>query len=69
MKDYHRIIFSQKSEELDAWMKKASSLEISEIDAYINGLKSNIEAVKNAIRYKDNNGLAEGSVNKIKLTK
>lgn len=69
LKEYHRIIFSQKSEELDAWMKKASSLEISEIDTYINGLKSDIEAVKNAIRYRYNNGLAEGSVNKIKLTK
>lgn len=69
VKDYHRIIFLQKSEELDAWIKKASSLETSEIDAYINGLKSDIEAVENAIRYKYNNGLAEGSVNKIKLTK
>ena len=69
VKEYHRIIFSQKSEDLDAWMKKASSLDISEINAYINGLKSDIEAVKNAIRYKYNNGLAEGSVNKIKLTK
>ena len=69
LKEYHRIIFSQKSEELDAWMKKASSLEISEINAYINGLNSDIEAVKNAIHYKYNNGLAEGSVNKIKLAK
>lgn len=34
-----------------------------------NGLKSDIDAVKNAIKYKFNNGLAEGSVNKIKLMK
>ena len=69
VKEYHRIIFSQKSEELNAWMETASLLGISEIDTYINGLKSDIDAVKNAINYKYNNGLAEGSVNKIKLTK
>ena len=32
-------------------------------------LRSDIKAVKNAIEQKYNNGLAEGSVNKIKLTK
>ena len=49
--------------------EKTSSLEISEIDAYINGLNCDVKAVKNAIHYKYNNDLAEGSVNKIKLTK
>ena len=69
LREYHRIIFSQKTEELDAWMKSAAVLKIAEIDTYINGLQSDIDAVKNAIQYKYNNGLAEGSVNKIKLTK
>lgn len=36
---------------------------------YINGLRNDITAVKNGIDFKYNNGLAEGSVNKIKLTK
>ena len=39
------------------------------METYVNGLLSDINAVKNAIKYKYNNGLAEGSVNKIKLTK
>jgi len=38
-------------------------------DTYVNGLTADIEAVKNSIRYKYSNGLAEGSVNKIKLIK
>lgn len=39
------------------------------METYVNRLLSDINAVKNAIKYKYNNGLAEGSVNKIKLTK
>lgn len=69
LKEFHRIIFSQKSEQLDSWMASALSLQIDEIDTYVNGLNADIEAVKNSIRYRYNNGLAEGSVNKIKLTK
>lgn len=36
---------------------------------YINGSNADIASVKNEIHYKYNNGLAEGGVNKIKLTK
>jgi len=42
---------------------------VDELDSYTKGLKKDISAVKNGIDYKYNNGLAEGSVNKIKLTK
>lgn len=69
LREFHRIVFSQKENELDSWMTKAATLQIEELDTYINGLKADIDAVKNGIHYKYNNGLAEGSVNKIKLTK
>ena len=61
--------FFSKSEELETWITQALSLQIDEVETYVNGLLSDIDAVKNAIKYKYNNGLAEGSVNKIKLTK
>jgi transposase len=51
------------------WLNYASSLNISEINSFINGLKRDIEAVTNAILYEYNNGLAEGKVNKLKVTK
>ena len=69
VREFHRIVFSQKSSELDAWFQTAAKLEIAELDAYITGLKNDIIAVKNGIDQTYNNGLAEGSVNKIKLTK
>ena len=69
LKEFYRIVFSRKSEELDSWMETAAELKIDELDRYINGLQNDLTAVKNAIIYPYNNGLAEGSVNKIKLTK
>lgn len=53
----------------DSWMETAAELKIDELDRYINGLQNDLKAVKNAIIYPYNNGLAEGSVNKIRLTK
>lgn len=54
---------------MDQWINTALKLKIDELDPYLGGLKSDIIAVKNGIDYKYNNGLAEGSVNKIKLIK
>lgn len=65
LRDFHRIAFSQQSSELDSWITKAEQLQIDEVNTYINGLKNDITAVKNGIDFKYNNGLAEGSVNKI----
>jgi len=56
-------------EKLKEWMEKAEKFEISELFSYISGLSNDIEAVKNAITLKYNNGLAEGSVNKLKVIK
>lgn len=69
LREFQRIVFSQKCEELITWIKSAEVLDIDEITTYTNGLKNDIEAVENSIKYKFNNGLAEGSVNKIKLIK
>lgn len=69
LKEFHRIVFSQKSEELEQWLLNAESLNINELNSYVSGIKNDLNAVKNSIIYKYNNGLAEGSVNKIKLIK
>lgn len=42
---------------------------IPELQTYVNGIRIDINAVKNGIKLKYNNGLAEGSVNKIKVIK
>lgn len=69
LREFHHIVFSRQSSKLDAWIIETEQLQIDELNTYINGLKNDITAVKNGIDFKYNNGLAEGSVNKIKLTK
>ncbi|MGD9568700.1 MAG: transposase [Sedimentibacter sp.] len=69
LRQLHEIIFSKRAEKLKEWMEKAEKFEISELSSYISGLSNDIEAVKNAITLKYNNGLAEGSVNKLKVIK
>lgn len=54
---------------MDQWIHRATGLNVREINSFINGITRDIIAVKNAIRYEYNNGLAEGSVNKLKVIK
>ena len=51
------------------FLSNAKLLGIPELNTYLGGSTNDILAVKNAISYAYNNGLAEGSVNKIKLAK
>ncbi len=44
-------------------------MNIPELNTYINGVQKDVDAVKNGISLAYNNGLAEGSVNKIKVIK
>jgi predicted transcriptional regulator len=70
LREFHKIIFSKNENKLEQWMQQASEIKtIPELESYIEGLKQDISAVKNAILYDYNNGLAEGSVTKIKLIK
>ena len=69
VKDFKEIIFSKKTEKLDNWIINNRAKNIDEINSFINGIERDIEAVKNAIKYDYNNGLAEGTVNKIKVVK
>lgn len=66
---FRAILKNKAVAEIDKWMEKASSLNNKYINSFINGLTRDITAVKNAIIYEYNNGLAEGSVNKLKVIK
>ena len=69
VRSFKEIVFSKKVDELDGWMHFAKLLGSEDINSYLNGLSRDIVAVKNAIIYDYNNGLAEGSINKVKLYK
>ena len=69
VKSFKSTLFSKKASQLNKWVKDARLLGIDVIDSFIGGITRDIEAVKNAIKYEFNNGLAEGSVNKLKVIK
>ena len=69
VRTFKDTLFSKKPEELEKWMEDAERLKIEKIDSFVNGLRRDIDAVKKAIELDYNNGLAEGSVNKLKVVK
>lgn len=66
---FKEIVFAKRADDLDAWIEFAKTLGSEDINSFLNGMSRDIDAVKNAIIYDYNNGLAEGSINKIKLYK
>ena len=69
VRSFKEIMSAKRVDELDAWMKSVTQFDIEEINSFVNGITSDLEAVKNAARYEYNNGLAEGSINKLKVIK
>lgn len=66
---FKQTLFSKHPEELEKWLTDAEGLGIAEINSFINGIRRDMPAVKKAVELDYNNGLAEGSVNKLKVTK
>ena len=67
--EFKVLVKTKNPETLTPWMDKAVSLGIDELDAFVNGLKQDIDAVTNAIISDFSNGLIEGKINKIKVIK
>lgn len=66
---FKQTLFSKKPEELGKWMADTEKLNIKEINSFVNGVRRDQSAVEKAIELDYNNGLAEGSVNKLKVVK
>lgn len=69
VKEFHTVMFSKRPEKLDAWIESAKKHNISELQSFVEGILKDLTAIKNGIIHPYNNGLAEGSVNKIKVIK
>ena len=50
-------------------MNNVIALGVTELDAFVRGLKHDFDAVKNAIITDYSNGIIEGHINKIKVIK
>lgn len=67
--EFREILKEQLVEKLSNWIEKVKKLEMKELCSFVNGLERDRDAITNAILYSYNNGLAEGSVNKLKVIK
>jgi len=67
--DFRDILRKKRNDALQGWMERATALDIQLLKSFLNGIERDLTAVKNAIAYEYNNGLAEGKINKLKLIK
>jgi transposase len=54
---------------LEDWFKRAMDVSKSHLKTFVNGLKSDIKAVRNSIITNWSNGQVEGQVNRLKSIK
>lgn len=69
VREFKEVIFSKKTRKLYGWIKKAKKINVKELNSFIALIESDIDAVKNAIKYEYSNGLTEGFNNKTKVIK
>jgi len=66
---FKNALNSKETKYLFEWMDEVRTLAIPEFGTFIKGLEQDIDAVKNAVVFDCSNGLAEGSINKLKVIK
>ena len=67
--EFKTVLKSKQPKRLLDWMEDVLALNIIELNRFLAGLKNDIDAILNAVEHAFNNGLAEGTVNKIKVIK
>lgn len=67
--DFRTLLSGNDVNALDTWIEKAETLQVEELNSFLKLIRSDEEAVKNAIRYQYSNGPTEGHNNKIKVIK
>ena len=61
--DFKALLSDSDENKLDEWIKKAEEIQIPQLDRFLRLIRSDKEAVKNAIRYQYSNGYVEGQNN------
>ena len=69
VQSFRELLKSEMPELLDKWMEDVLLYKMPNINSFIKGIKTDIDAVRNAIIYQWSNGFVEGSVNRLKTKK
>lgn len=63
------VIKERRADDLRGWLVEAQRSGVPELAAFANGLTSDLQAVRAALKYEWSNGQTEGQVHRLKLTK
>ena len=66
---FKEMLLANDDSLLDGWIKRTLAIEKSRLRTFVNGLNSDIDAVRNAIVTNWSNGQVEGQVNRLKSIK
>ncbi|MGL4946402.1 MAG: ISL3 family transposase [Cetobacterium sp.] len=69
VKEFKELFQEKDLNKFNIWLEEASKLNFKELNSFITGIRRDKTAIENAITYRFTNGLAEGSVNKLKTLK
>jgi transposase len=67
--EFREVLKSSNPNALDDWAVKVKALKIKELTGFVSYVEGDLPAIKNAIIYTYNNGIAEGKINKLKTIK
>ncbi|MGL5780101.1 transposase [Cetobacterium sp.] len=69
VKEFKELFQEKDLNKFNIWLEEASKLNFKELNSFITGIRRDKTDIKNAITYRFTNGLAEGSINKLKTLK
>lgn len=67
--EFKELLMSANPNKLKNWIDMVRGMDISELNSFLTGVERDVDAIRNAIVFPYSNGLAEGTVNKIKVIK
>jgi transposase len=63
------LLHHREGEKLDDWLEAVQASQICELKSFVTGVERDKAAVVAGLTFRQNNGLVEGKVNKLKLIK
>jgi transposase len=69
VQEFRDMLHTRSGEKLDDWLEKVRASHIRELQSFVTGVERDKAAVVAGLTLPQNNGLAEGKINKLKLIK
>lgn len=69
VQEFRHMLHHRKGEKLDEWLERVRASQIRELQSFVTGVERDKAAVVAGLTLRQNNGLVEGKVNKLKLIK